>query len=357
MTAPHLVPLHAVSIRGEDARERGRNRGGALAGAVAQTSRAYAELFGELGIGEVDQREAALASLQALRAWDPEQYAELTGIAEGAGLDLLEVGRTVARTEILTLAPAAPGECSTLAHQADGATVSAQTWDWYDRFSGCWHPQRVEPLGGEQAHAGFSEYGIPGKIGLNAAGVGVHLNILKHRDDAPGGVPVHAVLSRVLTRATSVAEAVEIVRSAATTSSSVVTVVSPDRVAMVEISPVGVSVLDGPGWQAHTNHFLAEDRQEGAMLLDPSSNTADRLDFLEQRSAGRPAPRSAEDLVPLLCSPLEQRGVALLPDETLPAAERLATLVTVRTDPVRRRISVSAGVPQRASQASVTYQL
>lgn len=357
MTAPHLVPLHAVRIAGEDARDRGRARGSALAGAVAQTSRAYAQLFGELGIHVGDQAAAAEASLQALRAWDPEQYAELTGIAEGAGLDLVEVGCTVARTEILTLAPAAPGECSTLAHQADGASVSAQTWDWFDRFSGCWHPQRVEPLAGEQEHAGFSEYGMPGKIGLNAAGVGVHLNILKHRDDAPGGVPVHAVLSRLLTRATSVAEAVEIVRSAATSSSSVVTVVSADRIAMVEIAPGGVSVIDGPGWRTHTNHFVAEDRQEGAMLLDPSSDTADRLDFLDQCSAGRPAPRSAEDLVPLLCSPLEDRGVALVPDQTLPAAERLATLVTVRTDPARRRISLSAGVPQYASQASVTYQL
>lgn len=355
--APHLVPLVAVRVAGEDHRDRGRARGSALAQAVARTSRAYAELFGDLGIGARDQRDAAEASWEALRAWDPDQHAEVTGIAEGAGLDVLEVARTLARTEILTLAPAAPGECSTLAHQADGASVSAQTWDWYDRFSGCWHAHRVEGLAGEQTHAGFTEHGMPGKIGLNAAGVGVHLNILKHRDDAPGGVPVHSVLARVLTRATTVEEAVEIVRSAPTTSSSVVTVTSADRVAMLEIAPGGVSVLDGPGWRTHTNHFLAEDRQDGAMLLDPTSNTADRLDFLDQRSAGRPAPRSAEDLVPLLCSPLEDRGVALVPDETLPAAERLATLVTVRTDPARRRISLSAGVPQHASQASVTYQL
>lgn len=288
--APHLVPLHAVRVAGEEHRDRGRARGSALAAAVARTSQAYAELFAELGIDAGDQRAAAEASLQALRAWDPDQHAELAGIAQGAGLDVLDVARTVARTEILTLAPATPGECSTLAHQVDGASVSAQTWDWYDRFSGCWHPHRVEALAGEHTHAGFTEYGMPGKIGLNDAGVGVHLNILKHRDDAPGGVPVHSVLARLLTRAGTVEEAVEIVRSAPTSSSSVITVTSADRVAMVEIAPGGVSVLDGPGWRSHTNHFLAADRQDGAMLLEPTSNTVDRLDFLDRRSAGRPAP-------------------------------------------------------------------
>lgn len=355
--APHLVPLHAVRIAGEDHRDRGRARGGALAAQVAQTARAYADLFGELGIDEVAQREAARASLEALRGWDPEQHEEILGVAEGAQLGVLDVARTVARTEILTLAATAPGECSTVVHQAPGASVSAQTWDWYDRFRGCWHPHRVEPLPGEQAHAGFVEYGMPGKIGLNAAGVGVHLNILKHREDAPGGVPVHSVLARVLARATSVEDAVDIVRSAPTSSSSVLTLTSVDRVAMVEVAPGSISVLDGPGWRVHTNHFLAHDRQEGALLLDPTSTTHDRMAFLDERCAGRPAPRCAEDLVPLLCSPLEEGTVALLPDETLPASERVATLVTVRTDPARRRISLSPGVPQHAAQASLTYQL
>ena len=66
------------------------------------------------------------------------------------------------------------------------------------RFTGSWHLQRVDPLPGELAHAGLTECGMPGKIGLNAAGVAVHLNILRNDADDAGGVPVHAVLARVL---------------------------------------------------------------------------------------------------------------------------------------------------------------
>src|SRR5699024_1060391 len=144
---------------------------------------------------------------------------------------------------------------------------------WYARFTDCWHLHRVEPLAGEVAHAGFTEYGMPGKIGLNAAGIGVHLNILRHRDDRAGGVPVHSVLARVLSEATSVEDGIDLIRSAPTTSSSVLTLSSADRVAMVEVAPGRVVVLEQDGWVLHTNHFLAEAQQDGAMLLEPGSNT------------------------------------------------------------------------------------
>jgi isopenicillin-N N-acyltransferase like protein len=354
---PHLVPVTAVRVAGEDHADRGRARGRLLAGRIRATSSAYADLFTALGIPGADQRSAAAASLDALRGWAPDQHREVAGIAEGAGLDLVELGLTLARTEILTQAHGQPGECSTVAHQAPGSSVSAQTWDWYSRFAGCWHLHRVQPLAGEVEHAGFTEFGMPGKVGLNAAGLGVHLNILKHRDDDAGGVPVHSVLARVLSQARTVAEAIEVVRAAPTTSSSVLTLVSPDRVAMAEIAPGGVSVVEQEGWQLHTNHFLAEDRQEGAMLLDPASNTHDRLAYLSGTTGRSAAPGTADELLALMCSPLEAGGVALLPDETLPEQERLATLVTVRMDPARRRIRLSPGVPQHAEEVTVSYQL
>ncbi|MFK5644924.1 MULTISPECIES: C45 family autoproteolytic acyltransferase/hydolase [unclassified Ornithinimicrobium] len=355
--APHRVPLQAFRIGAEDHRERGLVRGVTLAASIRATARRYAGLFVDLGISEVDQRAAADASLAALRVWAPRQHEEILGIAHGAELDVLDLGLTLARTEILTLAEAAPGECSTVAHQSQGASVSAQTWDWYAQFSGCWHAHRVDPLEGELAHAGFAEHGMPAKIGMNAAGVGVHLNILKHRDDSPGGVPVHSVLNRVLSEAGSVAEGLEIIRSAPTTSSSVLTLVGADRVAMVEVAPGRVSVLDGEGWRVHTNHFLARDQQEGALLLNPESDTRDRLAYLEGTTGRALVPRTPDELIPLLCSPLDQGGVALLPDETKDPKERLATLVTVVLDPARRRVQVSPGVPQHAHEANVTYHL
>ncbi len=354
---PHLTRVEAVRIAGESAVDRGRTRGALLRERIHATVRGYAELFASLDISEAGQREAAVASLAALRSWDPAQHEEVVGIAEGAGMALADLGLAVARTEIMTQAEVVPAECSTIAHQATGSSVSAQTWDWYARFVDCWHLHRVAPLAGELAHAGFTEYGMPGKIGMNAAGVGVHLNILKHRDDAPGGVPVHSVLTRVLTHATSVDAGIAIISSAATTSSSVLTLTSADRVAMVEIAPGGVSVLEADGWLLHTNHFLAADRQDCSTLLEADSTTYDRLAYLEGATGASEPPHSADDLVPLMCSPIEDGGVALLPDPSAPAAQRLATLVTVRMDPAVRRIQLSPGIPQFMGEASVTYHL
>ncbi|WP_134773091.1 C45 family autoproteolytic acyltransferase/hydolase [Ornithinimicrobium flavum] len=357
-TLPHLTRVEAVRLSAPTRAERGRARGRRLAGRITATARGYADLFAGLGIPAVDQREAAAASLEAVRSWHPPLSEELAGIAAGADLDLVDLGRVLARTEILTLAPEAISECSTIAHQRPGATVSVQTWDWYARFTGSWHLQRVDPLPGELAHAGLTECGMPGKIGLNAAGVAVHLNILRNDADDAGGVPVHAVLARVLAEATSLDEAVAMIDQAPTSSSSVITVTTADRVVMVEIAPGGTSVLGTEGgWLLHTNHFLALDRQDGARLTHAASTTHARMAAIEASTAGAAAPRGAADLIPLLCSPLEDRTVALLPDETRPEAERNATLATILMDPARRTIRLSPGVPQHADEMSVTYRV
>lgn len=292
--APHLVPIHAVRISGDDHRERGLARGRALAASIHATANSYIDHFNRLGVSEADQQEAAETSLSALQSWEKRLHEEVSGIAEGADLDLATLGRTIARTEILTLASDQLGECSTLAYQASGRSMSAQTWDWYADFATCWHLHRVEPVGGEIAHAGFAEYGMPGKIGLNAAGIGVHLNILAHRDDAPGGVPIHAVLARILGEATTIEHGIEIIRSAQTSSSSALTLTSADRVAMVEVSPGHVSVQDGPGWLLHTNHFGAPEHQGGALLLEPECTSHDRLEFLQTAVTGSSIPKKSE---------------------------------------------------------------
>lgn len=345
---PHLVDVPTVRVEGAGHRERGAARGRMLAGRIRQTSAGYARLFTRKGIGDADRRDAAVSCLDALRSWHPGLHEEAVGIAEGAGLDLVDLGTTLARTEILTLVPDPPSECSTVAYQRTGGSVSAQTWDWYAAFATSWHRQEVVPLPGEQAHRGFTEDGMPGKIGLNAAGVGVHLNILRQRDDRPGGVPVHAVLARVLAEAGTVAEAVEMVRSAPLSSSSLLTVVGADEVVMVEVGAGRCALIQRDGWLTHTNHFLAPALQDGAMFTDPASTTHERLAHLEQGIGSAPVPDGAGDLLPLLCSAPELNCVARLPDPAQPAQDRMATLATVLIDPVRGRVEVSPGIPQHA---------
>ena len=109
----------------------------------------------------------------------------------------------------------------------------------------------------------FTEFGIVGKIGVNDAGLGLHFNILHHRDDGRGaGVPVHVVARRILDEAATVEEATAIARSATVSASTVLTVVAWDderaSARCLELSPAGVGVLepDADGVLAHTNHFL-----------------------------------------------------------------------------------------------------
>ncbi|RAG73337.1 isopenicillin acyltransferase, partial [Burkholderia multivorans] len=111
-----------------------------------------------------------------------------------------------------------------------------QTWDWLADFSTLWHLADVGAVPGQLRHIGMAEYGMLGKIGLSEVGVGVHLNILKHAGDRPGGVPVHAVLAQVLSTAHDLAEALETIRSAPTSSSSVITVVTAEAAVQVEIA-------------------------------------------------------------------------------------------------------------------------
>lgn len=62
-------------------------------------------------------------------------------------------------------------------------------WDWAADFSTLWHFNDVGSVPGQYRHVGIAEFGMLGKIGLNEAGVGVLLNILKHAGDEAGECP------------------------------------------------------------------------------------------------------------------------------------------------------------------------
>lgn len=406
-TQPLAPPAEAtprtLTISGGTPRERGQARGQAASADIARAVAGYSALFTACQIPLQAQRDASEASLTALQAWDPAQVEELRGVAEAAAeagaafdgqpLELWHVGLVVARTEILTLAADPSAECSTVVYSAPGQTVGVQTWDWHAEFADLWHYQQVGAHTSSDApddapslaYAGFAEYGMLGKIGLNSAGVGVMLNILKNRDDAAGGVPVHAILAGVLNRARSVAEACAIIDSAHTTSSSIITVVGPDEAVMAEISPhrtsflrsdTEVVALDGApvtpggpvqspvrfprgssegsgGYLIHTNHFIAVDQQEGALPLSGETNSVERIGLLSTRLHDHVAAAGAEDAVHpsteqlqrLMCTGGDDAPVCKSPDLSLGFGEHAATLVSVAIAPNAGTIRMSPGSP------------
>ncbi|WP_432536731.1 C45 family autoproteolytic acyltransferase/hydolase [Kineococcus arenarius] len=325
--------------------------------AAPQLRRALAEydgLFAALGVPAAVAVEVAQDCLAALREWAPDLAGEVVELAAGAGVPVGRVALLAARTEVLTAAPVAlPGECSTAVHvPADGGPPrTVQTWDWNDDLASDVLVRTLRRPGGPRV-ATFCEFGQPAKIGVNDAGLGVHFNILRHRSDGGrGAVPVHALARRVLDTAGSVPEAVGVVRSAAVSASTVLTVVDRTSAAFVEVSPAGVAVLPVPRGSTgvHTNHFLdpALAAGEATELLDSSRA---RLDALTARADAVAEPGARERVVAL--AGCDAGGcLAVRPRTGAPLLQRWATKSTIALDLVGGRLQFGEGGPAEAAEA------
>jgi isopenicillin-N N-acyltransferase-like protein len=289
----------------------------------------YEPLFDAWGTGA---REIAEATFERTRAWAPRLAAEIEAIAAGAGLAIWQVAALNARTEILAKGR---GECSTVVLLGDPPRT-LQTWDWHEHLDDVkfvWDTGHVRTL---------TEYGIVGKIGVNSAGLGVHMNILHHASDGGGdGVPVHVVARRILDEATTVEEAAKIARSADVCASTVLTAVDRHGAACLELCPAGLGeVRPRDGVLLHTNHFLDPELAEGEDNRDEDPESWDRLEALEQRIDEL---RTAPDLADVI--KLHDAPVCCHPEPGAPFGERYATLATISLDVAGGHLRLRAGGP------------
>ena len=340
-----------IEIDGASAYERGHQRGVAIRAALPAGIRTYLDLFEVAGVSAERVRAGAEQTIAATRLWCPALVEEMLGTADAAGVELWQIAALNARTEILSSASGAkPGECSTVVNAA-GSPVGAQTWDWHEELSGHWHLQRVRATA--RSFVGLTEHGILSKIGMNDAGIGVMLNILGHQADRADGVPVHLVGARVLAEASTLDEAIAILETAPISTSSAITVLSPEGAVIVELSPLGAAVLRPVGGVlVHTNHFLDERLSAGEKpgLYDPDSQL--RLGVLLERTALEPLPTSAAELVPyLLSDPDDAAQLCCIPPPGATLGDRWATLATVTMDAAARTMTVSAGSPAEVGTA------
>lgn len=341
-------PAH-LHITGADPRQRGEDRGRQAAVEIARAWRIYLELFEAVAVASqtrIDVAALAQRSISATRAWAPELVTEMEGVAEGAGLPLWAVAALNARTELLAVAGAPrAGECSTVVHVGQ-PTIGGQSWDWHAELADAWHVQSV--CGDALGFTGITEYGILAKIGINEAGVGVLLNILGHVDDGVDGVPVHLVARKVLGSAASFDDAVAILSDAPVSASTVMTVVTADRAASVEVSPAGTAVLapDEEGWLLHTNHFLDPALADGELRGRREPETYDRLRALAARLKNMNGLHSVDDLAALLAvHPDGGAEVCCHPPAVGQLGTRWATLATVVVEPASRRLMLHPGGP------------
>jgi isopenicillin-N N-acyltransferase-like protein len=216
---------------------------------------------------------------------------------------------------------------------AGGGALLAQNWDWHPDLAASTLVWVVRlPSGGW--FATLTEAGILAKIGMNSAGLGVCLNLLEcSADGGLAGEPIHLLLRRVLSGCASLEDALDLLCGAHVSASSAVTVAVPGEVATVELSPGGPSVVRG-GF--HTNHFLVPPhagRDTG--VEDPASSSELRLEVV-RREPLRDALRSHAG---------HPRGVCRHVDESLPWAERTATIASVVMDLAHPALHVAFGQP------------
>jgi isopenicillin-N N-acyltransferase-like protein len=323
---------------------------------VAATVAAYQTLFDTAAGQPTDLERWGALALEAITVFAPRLADEIIGIATGATLPVASVAAINARTEILAAVgrgTALPHECSTVVQlRRDAAPLSVQAWDWYAELEDLWLVWEIPHVGGHQTTT-LTEYGIVGKIGVNDRGLGIHFNILHHRDDglseATVGAPVHVVARAVLDDSSDLNQALVRATQAPVSASTTLTFVAAadaeSAAVSVELSPAGVgyALPDADGLLVHTNHFLTSPACLGDTELRNGPDTILRYDMLRRALAGRTGTTVGDVLTAMSSHLLGGGATCCHVDPTLAPSARFQTLATVALDVTAGDLAVHAG--------------
>lgn len=362
---PVMAMFPVIEISG-GAFERGRLHGALARERVERSLANYARLFAFNGMAWEEAQRRSAPYREQIGAFDAALLEEMEGIARGAGRQLSEILALNARTEVLPpsfLGGTDAGECTAIAvspaASASGETLLAQNWDWVGSQREALIVLRVRE-GEDPACLTLTEAGMLAKIGSNAHGVGVCLNILRSVfdgapvDGKPVGVPTH-VLLRALLKRPSVREAIAFASGLSFGGSS--NVLMADRsgeAASLEFSPKGMKVVRGDGATlCHTNHFVHPEAATWQATQAANLSTRPRLERARQHAAAR-GKHGIEDLKRLLRD--ESAGLLSIcrkPDPSLPPEARIESVASVIMELARGVMHVAPDVPSRAEYEPV----
>ena len=267
--------------------EIGFQHGRLLARRIERCWEFYERIIGGKS-SEVQQLARGFAKM--INGFSAEYAREIEALSEGAGMPSWQIYALNSRTELIRIlnrkgSERAPQECTTLYFPS--ARILGQTWDWAAELHSLAVIMEINQPG-KPCILQVTEPGIIGKIGLNSAGVGVCLNILR----APlkdAGLPVHILLRAVL-ESQSTAEAVDRVRSAALGTMSHLCIGDRGGNCMpLEIAGAELAICRLPEHAyIHTNHFLElpvdNPRAEFASSYCRIERAADLASTIEEES-------------------------------------------------------------------------
>jgi isopenicillin-N N-acyltransferase-like protein len=355
-----MAQFPTVEVSGT-AFERGRMHGERARGRVERSLANYAGLFSFYGMAWDEAQRRGAAYRELIGAFVAALLEEMEGIARGAGRPFGEILALNVRTEILPpsfLTGVDAGECTAIAvspaASANGEALLAQNWDWVGSQRDAMILLRV----GESdrpACLTLTEAGMLAKIGCNAHGVGVCLNILRSVfDGAKPGIPVHILLRALLGR-TSVRDAIAFCSRLAFGGSS--NILMADRggdAASLEFSPRGLRVVRGDAATlCHTNHFLHPEATDWQATQIPNLSSVPRLERARHHAAAR-SKHGVEDLKRLLRD--ESAGLLSIcrkPDPSLPPEVRIESVASVIMELARGVMHIAPDVPSRIEYEAV----
>ena len=376
------LPAHA------SAHERGRLYGVAAQAQIRHSILTYAKLFASCGIDWAQASERARAYSEVITALDPLLIDEMQGISQGSGWHLDDILALNCRTEILPpnflsddthfdeAALAAnrlaglpdwepdqaldphlrDGECTAMCVQGrvseDGHTWFAQNWDWIGRQRAALVILQTHNAQG-RALTTLTEAGMLAKIGMNAAGFALGLNILRSTHDGlKPGVPVHIVL-RHLMGCDSVAHARERLAHMASlgfgAASNVPCADAQGEVACFEIAPAGWAELKPEnGVVIHTNHFMCAPLLGEQSPLGLALSSQPRLDMAAQHAAQTGL--GFEKLQAFLRDESDgYLSVCRKPNPALPPEGRVESVAGVLMNTHTRQIWIAPDVPSQVA--------
>lgn len=341
--------------------ERGRLHGELARGRVERSIANYTKLFAFVGMDWQEAQRLSAPYRDVIGTFDAGLLEEMEGIARGAARPFSEILALNSRTEVLPpsfLTGADEGECTAIAVRpaasVSGEALLAQNWDWVGSQREALVVLRVRESEAP-ACLTLTEAGMLAKIGLNASGLGVCLNILRSVfDGSQVGVPVHVLLRALLKRA-SVRDAADFAGRLSFGGSS--NILMADRggdAASLEFSPRGLRVLRGEdATLCHTNHFLHPEAAGWQATHVPNLSTLPRLARALFHAAARPK-HGIEDVKRLLRD--ESAGLLSIsrnPDRSLPPEAQIESVASVIMELARGVMHIAPDVPTRAEYQPV----
>jgi isopenicillin-N N-acyltransferase-like protein len=240
----------------------------------------------------------------AIRTATPRLFAEIEGLAAGAGVPVLDAVLLQVRRELLGYQRVPTmGDCTTYARVGaePGGTALAQTVDLTGDLDDVLGVLRVAAFPAGPATLVLSFGGLLGYLGLNSRGLAVGLNLVLGGPWAPG-LPPYLAIRHVLDTAGDVDEAIEVLSGLPLASSRAFTLCDAARAATVEVLANEHRVRRGPTL-THTNHFLDPGFVDSDELNVFARNSSlQRLQAVRAGVAQLPADATQEEHFALLCT-------------------------------------------------------